>query len=154
MLLLLYVYKLLAQGCTRGLHTEDAPKVEPQGAPPTQNQSHTMTKTEDGKEVYTTASAPTRPQKPTERTAAIPAAPPASIKEAEADKDDPDVVAPPGTACKRAGCKVTFVSDEENRNGDGPGTKCLYHPGAVRVFIFMYAYPTAETTSRLLASIP
>ena len=154
MLLLLYAYKLLAQGCTRGLHTEDTPKVEPQGAPPTQNKSVTMTKTEDGKEVYTTASTPTRPQKPTERATAIPVEPPTPIKEAEADEDDPDAVAPPGTACKRAGCKVTFVSNEENRNGDGPGTKCIYHPGAVRISIFMYAYPTAETTSRSSASIP
>jgi hypothetical protein len=133
----LYIYKpLLAQGCTRGLHTEDAPKVEPQKTPSTSNKSLVMTETADGKEVYTTVSAPSRVQKPTERAAAIPTPPPASSKEAEADEDDPDVVVPSGTACKRAGCKVTFVSNEENRNADGPGVKCLYHPGAVRIFIF------------------
>jgi hypothetical protein len=85
-----------------------------------------MTETADGKEVYTTASIP-RPQKPTERAPAIPAAP---NNEAKADEDDTDAVVSPGTACKRAGCKVSFVSNEENRNGDGPGTMCLHHPGA------------------------
>lgn len=105
-----------------------------------------MTETADGKEVYTTRSAPGQPQKPTERTAAIPAALPASNKEAEADEDDLDTVVPPGTVCKRLGCKVTFVSNEENRNGDGTGTKCVHHPGAVRIFCFhVRPYPTAET---------
>lgn len=113
-----------------------------------------MTETADGKEVYTTSSALSRPQKPTEHAATIPAAPPASNKEPEKAEDDPDAVVPPGTVCKRAGCKVTFVSDEENRNGDGPGTKCVYHSGAVRMFISCTHYPTAETTSRLSASIP
>ena len=97
-----------------------------------------MTETADGKEVYTTRSALGQPQKPTERAAAISAAPPASSKEAEVDEDDLDAVVPPGTACKRSGCKLTFVSNEENRIGDGPGTKCVHHPGAVRMFIFMY----------------
>ena len=138
--LLLYIYKLLAQGCTRGFHTEDATKVEPQKTPSTSNKSLIMTETADGKEVYTTVSAPSRAQKPTEPAAAVPTPPPASNKEAEADEDDPDVVVPPGTACKRAGCKVTFVSNEENRNDDGPGVKCLYHPGAVRLFIFSTVY--------------
>ena len=123
------------QGCTTGLHTEDTPKVEPQAAPRTQNKSLTMTETADGKEVYTTASAP-RSQKPTERAAAIPAMP---SNEAKVDEDDADAVVPPGTACKRTGCKVPFVSNEENRNGDGPGTKCLYHPGAVWIFILTRA---------------
>jgi hypothetical protein len=94
-----------------------------------------MTETADGKEVYTTASTP-RPQKPTERAAAIPAAP---NNEAKADEDDTDAVVPPGTACKRVGCKVSFVSNEENRNGDGPGTMCLHHPGAVWIFILIHA---------------
>ncbi len=98
-----------------------------------------MTETADGKEVYTTRSALSRPQKPIETAAAIPTAAPASKKEAEADEDDPDAIVPLGTTCKRAGCKVTFVSNEENRNGDGLGTKCVYHPGAVRMFSFMYA---------------
>ncbi|KAI9466240.1 HSP20-like chaperone [Lactarius psammicola] len=117
-------------GCTRGVHTEDAPKVEPKEIPSTPNKSLTMTETADGKEVYTTRSALGQPQKPTEPATAIPAAPRASNKKAEVDEDDPDAVVPPGTTCKRAGCKITFVSNEENRNGDGPGTKCVYHPGA------------------------
>ena len=123
----------LVQGCTRGVHTEDTPKVDPQAAPRTQNKSLTMTETSDGKEVYTTTSTP-RPQAPTERAAAIPAMP---NNEAKVDEDDANAVVPPGTTCKRTGCKASFVSNEENRNGDGPGTKCLYHPGAVWIFIFI-----------------
>jgi hypothetical protein len=95
-----------------------------------------MTETADGKEVYTTRSALGQPQ---ERAAAIPAAPPASNKEVEADEDDLDAIVPLGTACKRSGCKVTFVSNEESRNGDGPGTKCVYHPGAVS-FVYALSY--------------
>jgi len=34
----------------------------------------------------------------------------------------------PGTSCKRQGCSAVFVSDAENRQGDGPGITCAYHP--------------------------
>ncbi len=109
-----------------------------------------MTETADGKEVYTTPSALNRPQKP---TAAIPAMPPAPTKQAEVDEDDLDAVVPEGTACRRAGCRLTFVADEENRIGEGPGTKCVYHPGAVRTSISCVPYSVAEM-SRLSAYIP
>jgi hypothetical protein len=33
-----------------------------------------------------------------------------------------------GTMCRRKGCGVTFVSDEVNRQGEGEGTVCFYHP--------------------------
>jgi len=114
-------------GCTRGVHSVDAPKVEPPAAS-TPNNSLKMTGTVDGKEVYT-SSARSRPQKPAERSEAIPAASPAPTKKVE-EEDDLDTTVPPGTACKRSGCKVTFVSNDENRIGDGPGTKCVHHPGS------------------------
>ncbi|KAI9510890.1 HSP20-like chaperone [Russula earlei] len=117
-------------GCTRGVHSVDRPKAEPSGtssAP--QSRSLTMTESADGKEVYTTTSARARPQRPVEREAATRAAPPVPAKEVE-EGDDLEAVVPEGTACKRAGCNVAFVGDEENRIGDGPGTRCLYHPGA------------------------
>jgi len=137
------------QGCTRGVHSVDAPKVEPSGTS-TPNNSLKMTETVDGKEVYT-SSARSRPQKPAERSKAIPTAPPAPTKKVE-EEDDLDATVPPGTACKRAACKVTFVSNDENRIGDGPGTKCVYHPGAVSVLV-PYTPPCTET-QRVTAHFP
>jgi hypothetical protein len=91
-----------------------------------------MTESADGKEVYTSSSARSRPQEPAKISAATPIAPPVPTKKVE-EEDDLEAIVPEGTPCQRAGCKVTFVSDEENRTGDGPGAKCVYHPGAVRV---------------------
>jgi len=34
----------------------------------------------------------------------------------------------PGTLCRRNGCKTVYVSDAVNRQGDGEGTVCTYHP--------------------------
>jgi hypothetical protein len=90
-----------------------------------------MTESADGKEVYTSSSARSRPQEPAKLSAAVPVAPPVSVEKVE-DEDDLEATVPNGTPCQRAGCKVAFVSDEENRIGDGPGTKCVYHSGAVR----------------------
>jgi hypothetical protein len=113
------------------VHSADAPKVEPSGA---STPSRPLMKTEsaDGKEVYTTLSTRSRPQKPAESSAAMPIVKPAPIKEVEEEEDDLETTVPYGTTCKRAGCKLTFVSNEENRIGDGPGTKCVHHPGTVR----------------------
>ena len=52
------------------------------------------------------------------------------------EEDDLDVPVQPGTACRRRGCKTTFVSDDENRKGDGEGTQCTYHPAPVASFPF------------------
>jgi hypothetical protein len=90
-----------------------------------------MTESADGKDVYTSSSARSRPQEPAKLSAAVPVAPPVSVEKVE-EEDDLDATVPNGTPCQRAGCKVAFVSDEENRIGDGPGTKCVYHSGAVR----------------------
>jgi len=48
------------------------------------------------------------------------------------EEDDPAVAVAPGTQCKRQGCSAKFVSDAENRQGDGPGAVCTYHPRPVR----------------------
>ena len=87
-----------------------------------------MTESADGKEVYTSSSARSRAKS----SAASSIAPPVPTKKVE-EKDDLEAIVPKGTPCQRAGCKVAFVSDEDNRTGDGPGTKCVYHPGAVSV---------------------
>lgn len=120
------------QGCTRGVHSAEAIKVEPSGTSSTPNRSLTMTESADGKEVYTSSSVRSRPQQPAKTSAATPIAPPVPTKKVE-EEDDLEAIVPEGTSCQRAGCKVAFVSDEENRIGDGPGTKCVYHPGAVRM---------------------
>ena len=122
----------IVQGCTRGVHSDEAPKVEPSATSSTPNGSLTMTESADGKEVYTSSSARSRPQQPAKLSAASPIAPPVPTKKVE-EEDDLEAIVPNGTQCQRAGCKITFVSDEENRSGDGPGAKCVYHPGAVRV---------------------
>lgn len=118
------------QGCARGVHSAEAPKVEPSATSSTPNRSLTMTESADGKEVYTSSLARSRPQEPAKPSAAVAVAQPVSAEKVE--EDDLEATAPKGTPCQRAGCKVTFVDDEENRIGDGPGTKCVYHPGAVR----------------------
>ena len=129
---ILDVHNSFAQGCTRGVHSVEAPKVEPSAVSSTPNRSLKMTESADGKEVYTSSSARSRPpQEPAKLSAATPVAQPASAEIAE-DEDDLEATVPKGAPCQRAGCKVTFVSDEENRIGDGPGTKCVYHSGAVR----------------------
>ncbi|GAW06300.1 cord and cs domain protein [Lentinula edodes] len=63
-----------------------------------------------------------------------PAPPPATAKVVPAtlpvvtEEDDLSVSITPGTSCRRKGCSVTFISDDENRLGDGEGTRCKYHP--------------------------
>jgi len=115
-------------GCTRGVHSVDAPKVQPSAASSTPSRSLTMSESTNGKETYTMASARNPPPRPAERSVVTPTASPASTKKVE--EDDLEAVVPKGTPCKRAGCKATFASNEENRTGDGPGTMCVYHPGA------------------------
>jgi hypothetical protein len=92
-----------------------------------------MTESADGKEVYTSSSARSRPpQEPAKLSAATPVAQPAPAEIVVEEEDDLEATVSKGAPCQRAGCKVSFVSDEENRIGDGPGTKCVYHSGAVR----------------------
>ena len=114
------------------MHSVEAPKVEPPAISSTPNRSLTLTESADGKEVYISSSARRPPQEPAAKlSAATPVAQPASAEVVE-EEDDLEATVSKGAPCQRAGCKVTFVSDEDNRIGDGPGTKCVYHSGAVR----------------------
>lgn len=46
--------------------------------------------------------------------------------------DDLNTSVEVGAPCRRKGCSTAFVSDEVNRQGDGEGTVCHYHPLPVR----------------------
>lgn len=90
-----------------------------------------MTQTQDGKEVYTATSSAAKRQAPSAPIAASSGptrAPPRPVEEEE----DLDAPVTPGTKCRHNGCKANFISDEESRRGEGPGTVCTYHPAAVR----------------------
>ncbi|PPR08088.1 hypothetical protein CVT24_010549 [Panaeolus cyanescens] len=108
------------QGCTElPNHTSEKPKeVAP---PPKATVVQTASSVdESGKETFgvqsvaqaaqTAEKAPVQPSEPT------------------LDVDDLNQAVPPGTQCKRAGCTTTFVDDETNRQGDGEGTVCHFHP--------------------------
>ncbi|KAL1710044.1 HSP20-like chaperone [Schizophyllum commune] len=60
--------------------------------------------------------------------AAAPAKKPAPAPVVE-EEDDLSAPVPSGTVCRHKGCNTVFVSDEVNRQGDGEGTICTYHPG-------------------------
>ncbi|KAJ4488480.1 HSP20-like chaperone [Lentinula aciculospora] len=63
---------------------------------------------------------------PTAVVKAIPAPP--LLSPPVEEEDDLSVMITPGTRCRRKGCNVTFISDEENRVGNGEGSRCTYHP--------------------------
>ncbi|KAF3183750.1 hypothetical protein TWF225_006209 [Orbilia oligospora] len=50
---------------------------------------------------------------------------PAAPKEQVPEEDEPGVTVPAGAKCKRNGCEITYVSEEESRE---PGS-CVHHPG-------------------------
>jgi len=105
-------------------HSSEAPKV-PEPKPSSTTTFTVAESSTEGKETYSTTSAaasgvssqvnpePLQPSPPTE------------------EEDDPTEPVTPGTPCRRRGCGVPFVSDQENRQGDGPGTVCVYHPAPV-----------------------
>jgi hypothetical protein len=108
------------QGCARGNHTDEAPVVE---APKlTSSANLKMTSSAAGTESYSL--------KPTVESVSKPATPPPPAP-LVIEEDDVNTPVSVGTTCKRNGCKSTFVSDEVNRNGDGEGTVCVYHPAPV-----------------------
>ncbi|PPQ77512.1 hypothetical protein CVT25_011309 [Psilocybe cyanescens] len=80
----------------------------------------------DGKEVYQVG-ATRKDSSSISAQQAVSAAAPA-LAPAPLEVDDLNQAVPVGTPCKRKGCHTTFVSDEENRQGDGEGTVCHYHP--------------------------
>lgn len=63
-----------------------------------------------------------------ERHTAAVAAASTPIEPPQEEEDDLTAPVPSGTVCKRKGCGVSFVSENESRLGDGPGTVCTYHP--------------------------
>jgi len=130
-------------GCTTGTHTAakqaesdlrsptvvaaQAAEAKAAAARQASGASVKVTSTTDsaGKETYSTGATPTTASTPKPTTQQAPIALPAPIPE---DVDDLNAVVPPGTNCTRKGCETVFVSNEENRLGDGPGTVCVYHP--------------------------
>jgi len=119
------------QGCAEtDRHTNEAPVVEQAAASSTPKAHPSKTESDTGKETYSSGISIPKPQVPSTAISSAPAVnlpPPAVVEE----EDDLNVPVKPGTTCKRKGCGVTFVSDEVNRNGDGEGTKCVYHPAPV-----------------------
>ncbi|CAL1704985.1 unnamed protein product [Somion occarium] len=110
-------------GCTKGSHTDEAPKVEPQAPKPSPNVNLTMTSDQGATETYSSLSRTTGAATPTIASSA-PAEP---IPPAAEEEDDPSVPVTPGTICRRKGCGKSFVSDEVSR-GDGEESVCTYHP--------------------------
>lgn len=119
------------QGCEVGAHTEAVPQVVPQVPKPAATASEilTMTESKEGKEVYTTArTLPSHTSTPLATALLVESILPSQLEE----EDDLSVAVSPGTECRRKGCIVTFLSDAENRIGDGEGTVCTFHPALVR----------------------
>lgn len=70
------------------------------------------------------------------------------------EQDDTSVVVKSGTLCRRNGCKVSFMSDEVNRQDGGRDAVCMYHPAAVRVpFCFCPLIPCSSYTPCSLYSM-
>jgi len=79
----------------------------------------------DGQEVYSTPGPGRNGATPqTLNIDSIAAVPPLLYVE---EVDDISVQVDVDTPCQRRGCNVKFVSNEENRLGDGEGTVCTYH---------------------------
>jgi len=119
-------------GCEVGAHTEAVPKDAPLVPKPTTTEILTMSESKDGKEVYSAvqtvqpshASHSSHSSAPVATTLPTESAPPPYSEE----EDDLSIAIAPGTHCKRKGCAVAFLSDVENRIGNGEGTVCTYHP--------------------------
>jgi len=114
---------MLLPGCTRGVHTSEkplAPAPTPAAAS-TDQLPVKMSKTDDGKEVYSSTAVLT--PGPTPAVSA-----PSTPVPVEEDEDDLSAPVAPGTTCKRLGCGKSFISDEESRTGDGENATCVYHP--------------------------
>ncbi|KJA18561.1 hypothetical protein HYPSUDRAFT_144805 [Hypholoma sublateritium FD-334 SS-4] len=109
-------------GCTeiQG-HTRDAPQASPTVKAAPQNISATIV---DGKEFFQVGNQPPPPR----AAAAAPAEAPQTPAPVMLEEDDLNTTVSPGTVCRRKGCGTIFVSNEVNRQGDGEGTVCHYHP--------------------------
>jgi hypothetical protein len=101
-------------------------------AAPSQNISES---TVDGKEVFRVGNA----VEPIV-SAAVPPEPRAAPMPVALEVDDLNTPVAVGTQCRRKGCSTTFVSDEANRQGDGEGTVCHYHPLPVSSIYAIYRH--------------
>lgn len=110
-------------GCTEAeTHSDASPQVQLPSKPQPSDHNITAEQTADGKELFQV-----KPQldtvPPTNGVEPVPAA-----FDPVLEIDDLTKEVPLGTVCRRKGCEVSFVSDEMNRQGDGEGTVCFYHP--------------------------
>ena len=110
------------KGCVHGTRTAERSEV----AKPVVTAPGAANKAAGGEAPTAVSTLP--PPAPVAARATTPA-PPIEIVE---DEDDPSVAVPPGTMCRRPGCRKQFVSDEESRQGDGEGATCQYHANQVR----------------------
>lgn len=78
----------------------------------------------DGKETFHVGGKPGTPTLAATAPVEVAAAPAPVVLE----EDDLTADVPVGTVCRRKGCGTVFVSDSVNRNGEGEGTVCHYHP--------------------------
>ncbi|KIK63602.1 hypothetical protein GYMLUDRAFT_71739 [Collybiopsis luxurians FD-317 M1] len=112
------------KGCVEtDRHTNEVPETEPTA--PSASAAENEVVQVPIKAPSSTASVAVPPATVLKSVPAPSLPPPAPIVEEE---DDLSVSIASGTTCRRPGCGVAFVSDEENRLGDGEGTRCTYHP--------------------------
>lgn len=119
------------KGCEVGAHADAVPQEVTSQVPKPAATSRILTVTEskEGKEVFQVSGARTlQPQASALARTPVESVPPSFLEE----EDDPNVAVAPGTECRRKGCTVNFVSDADNRVGNGEGTVCTYHPAPVR----------------------
>ncbi|KAI6126199.1 chord-domain-containing protein [Pisolithus croceorrhizus] len=109
-------------GCTVGAHSDEKPDVTSQTHKVPTLGHLTMTKSSQGLEVYSTSTVKSAAGSAATVVTATQIDPPVE------EEDDLRASVIPGTICRRRGCGVAFVSDQENRVGDGTGSVCTYHP--------------------------
>jgi hypothetical protein len=97
----------------------------------------------EGRETYATT--PSESQKSSTFTVMTPSLKPEPPLPVQDDEDDTSVPVAPGTPCKRRGCGVTFISEEESRIGEGEGTICNYHPSPVSVTVSTMGWSHTNT---------
>ncbi|KAF3935819.1 hypothetical protein ABW19_dt0205834 [Dactylella cylindrospora] len=110
--------------CTSGKHSTEEINTTASdlASPSSANSSNTLLPTpvisEGGKETFGSIE---RVRTPVADARPAPAPP----KEQPVEEDEPGVAVPGGTKCKRNGCEVTYINEEDSRK---PGS-CVHHPG-------------------------
>ncbi|KAI0780750.1 chord-domain-containing protein [Trametes elegans] len=107
-------------GCSKGSHTDDAPKAAPKPQP-APHVDLKMTSSSAGSETYSAAPAGISSSSAAPREA-VPA------PKFEEEEDDLSTPVPAGTTCRHNGCNVTYESDELHRKEGGAAAECTYHP--------------------------